>query len=67
MRIKNLISFDYEKRQDSEKRIATAITGTTPEGANIKGDYKFTDEFPMAEGFEENAEFFTLNRMLTFG
>ena len=26
----------------------------------IKGDYKFTDEFPMADGFEENAEFFTL-------
>lgn len=26
----------------------------------IEGDYKFTDEFPMAEGFAENAEFFTL-------
>ncbi|HEY8706950.1 MAG TPA: site-specific DNA-methyltransferase, partial [Burkholderiaceae bacterium] len=26
----------------------------------IKGDYKFTDEFPMTDGFEENAEFFTL-------
>jgi adenine-specific DNA-methyltransferase len=26
----------------------------------IKGDYKFTDEFPMADGFEENVEFFTL-------
>ena len=25
-----------------------------------RGDYKFTDEFPMADGFEENAEFFTL-------
>lgn len=24
------------------------------------GDYAFTDEFPMAEGLEENAEFFTL-------
>ncbi|MEX0574077.1 site-specific DNA-methyltransferase, partial [Enterobacter cloacae subsp. cloacae] len=23
-------------------------------------DYKFIDEFPMSEGFEENAEFFTL-------
>jgi adenine-specific DNA-methyltransferase len=23
-------------------------------------NYKFTDEFPMADGFEENAEFFTL-------
>ena len=37
-----------------------AITGKTPEGKPIKGDYKFTDEFPMADGFEENAEFFTL-------
>ena len=25
-----------------------------------KGDYKFTDEFPMADGFDENVEFFTL-------
>ena len=41
-------------------RIAAAITGKTPEGKDIEGDYKFTDEFPMAEGFEENAEFFTL-------
>ena len=37
-----------------------AITGHTPEGQPISGDYKFTDEFPIAEGFEENAEFFTL-------
>ena len=29
-------------------------------GEPIKGDYKFTDEFPMADGFEENVEFFTL-------
>ncbi|MBQ3267137.1 MAG: hypothetical protein IJH08_04400, partial [Atopobiaceae bacterium] len=26
----------------------------------VKGDYKFTDEFPMADGFEENAIFFDL-------
>ncbi|MFG1256299.1 DNA methyltransferase [Xanthobacter flavus] len=44
----------------TKPRIAAAITGRTPEGKEIKGDYKFTDEFPMAEGFEENAEFFTL-------
>ena len=31
-----------------------------PDGEPIKGDYKFTDEFPMADGFEENVEFFTL-------
>ena len=44
----------------TKPRIEAAITGRTPEGEPIKGDYKFTDEFPMAEGFEENAEFFTL-------
>jgi adenine-specific DNA-methyltransferase len=44
----------------TKPRIAAAITGKTPEGQYIGGDYKFTDEFPMAEGFNENAEFFTL-------
>lgn len=44
----------------TKPRIAAAITGKTPEGKDIEGDYKFTDEFPMSEGFEENAEFFTL-------
>ena len=44
----------------TKPRIAAAITGKTPDGTNIEGDYKFTDKFPMAEGFEENAEFFTL-------
>ncbi|CAG4926336.1 site-specific DNA-methyltransferase [Paraburkholderia gardini] len=44
----------------TKPRIKAAITGKTPDGEPIKGDYKFTDEFPMAEGFEENAEFFTL-------
>ena len=32
----------------------------TPEGDPIKGDYKFVDQFPMVDGFEENAAFFTL-------
>lgn len=44
----------------TKPRVAAAITGKTPDGEPIKGDYKFTDEFPIAEGFEENAEFFTL-------
>lgn len=44
----------------TKPRIKAAITGQTPDGKPIKGDYKFTDEFPMADGFEENAEFFTL-------
>lgn len=44
----------------TKPRVRAAISGNTPNGEPIKGDYKFTDEFPMAEGFEENAEFFTL-------
>lgn len=44
----------------TKPRVAAAITGRTPDGKPLEGDYKFTDEFPMAEGFEENAEFFTL-------
>jgi adenine-specific DNA-methyltransferase len=41
-------------------RIAAAITGKTPDGTPVKGDYKFTDEFPMADGFRENVEFLRL-------
>lgn len=44
----------------TKPRVRAAITGKTPDGEPINGDYKFTDEFPMANGFEENAEFFTL-------
>lgn len=55
---------DWEKQgicdYITKPRVAAAITGKTPTGEPIKGDYKFTDEFPMADGFEENAEFFTL-------
>jgi adenine-specific DNA-methyltransferase len=44
----------------TKPRVQAAITGKTPDGEPIKGDYKFTDEFPMAAGFKDNAEFFTL-------
>ncbi|MCI7306183.1 MAG: hypothetical protein MR522_07990 [Trueperella sp.] len=44
----------------TKPRIKAAITGLTPDGDPIKGAYKFTDEFPMADGLEENAAFFTL-------
>ncbi|WP_434997151.1 site-specific DNA-methyltransferase [Vibrio scophthalmi] len=44
----------------TKPRIRAAISGLTPEGDEIKGDYKFSDEFPMAQGFRENVEFFTL-------
>jgi len=45
----------------TKPRVAAAISGKTPEGEPIKGEYKFTDEFAMAEGFAENAAFFTLS------
>jgi adenine-specific DNA-methyltransferase len=44
----------------TKPRVEAAITGKTPEGNPIRGDYKFTDEFAMCDGFEENAEFFNL-------
>lgn len=44
----------------TKPRIEAAITGLTPDGLPIQGDYKFNDEFPMSEGLKENAEFFTL-------
>ena len=44
----------------TKPRIRAAVTGLTPAGDAVKGDYKFADEFPMADGFEENVEFFTL-------
>lgn len=44
----------------TKPRIAAAITGRTPDDEPIDGDYKFSDKFPIADGFLENAEFFTL-------
>ena len=44
----------------TKPRISAAVTGKTPDGSAIEGDYKFIDECPMAEGFEENVEFFTM-------
>jgi adenine-specific DNA-methyltransferase len=44
----------------TKARIEAVIAGKTLDGKDLVGDYKFTDEFPMVEGFEENAEFFTL-------
>lgn len=41
-------------------RVTAAITGYTPDNEPVQGDYKFTDEFPMANGFEENAVFYDL-------
>lgn len=44
----------------TKPRVEAAVTGMNSRGAPISGDYKFTDEFPMTEGFKENVEFFTL-------
>ena len=44
----------------TKPRIEAAASGKTPDGSPIKGEYRFTDAFPMADGFEENVEFFTL-------
>lgn len=44
----------------TKPRIEAAITGLTSDGERVKGDYKFTDDFPMSDGFEENVEFFDL-------
>lgn len=44
----------------TKPRIQAAITGLDPSGDPIKGQYRFIDEFPIADGFEQNVEFFTL-------
>jgi adenine-specific DNA-methyltransferase len=44
----------------TKPRVEAAITGATPEGAPLPGTYRFVDEVPMSDGFEENAEFFNL-------
>jgi len=44
----------------TKPRVTAAINGITPDGKKIEGDYKFIDEFPIGDGFEESAEFFTL-------
>ena len=48
----------------TKPRIAAAITGHVcgdTAGPKVKGKYKFTDEFDMADGFAANASFWTLN------
>ncbi len=46
--------------QVTRPRITAAITGRTPEGSPIAGEYKFYDDFPMSDGLEENVQFFEL-------
>ncbi len=44
----------------TKPRIRAAFTGQDRAGHALKGEYKFVDEFPMEEGFDENVEFFDL-------
>lgn len=44
----------------TKPRIEAAITGIRPDGKPVDDVYNFDDERPMAEGYQENAEFFTL-------
>ena len=44
----------------TKARLAATVTGRRPDGAEISGDYQFADQFPMADGFDENVEFLTL-------
>jgi adenine-specific DNA-methyltransferase len=41
-------------------RIKAAVTGINTLGEPIKGSYKFNEEFPMSDGFAENAVYFKL-------
>ena len=44
----------------TKPRMTAAVTGRNSDGLPIEGNYKFVDEFPIVEGFEENIEFFTM-------
>jgi adenine-specific DNA-methyltransferase len=44
----------------TQPRIEAAVSGLTSSGKRVEGSYKFTDEFPMADGLKENVEFFDL-------
>jgi adenine-specific DNA-methyltransferase len=44
----------------TKPRITAAVTGHDLNDEPIAGNYAFSDELPMAEGFNENVEFFDL-------
>ncbi|MCT1377770.1 site-specific DNA-methyltransferase [Microbacterium sp. p3-SID337] len=44
----------------TKPRLRAAVTGITHEDHPVVGDYRFVDPFPMADGFNENIEFFEL-------
>jgi len=44
----------------TKPRIEAAVTGTTHQGLQVRGDYRFGDKFAFSEGLEENVEFLEL-------
>jgi adenine-specific DNA-methyltransferase len=44
----------------TKPRVRAALTGQTHLGEPVTGAYGFTDLFPMSEGLQENAQFFSL-------
>ena len=44
----------------TKPRLRAAVTGVTCDGTALAGNYGYTDEFPLSEGFKENVEFFTM-------
>ena len=44
----------------TKPRLEAAVTGATRKGGAVEGKYGYTDEFPLAEGFGENLEFFAM-------
>ncbi len=44
----------------TKPRLEAAITGIAANGEPIKGDYEYTDEFPLSDGFAQNLEFFKM-------
>ena len=44
----------------TKPRLEAAVTGATRKGDAVEGMYGYTDEFPLAEGFGENLEFFAM-------
>lgn len=47
-------------QQITVPRVRAALTGTTHRGDAVQGDYAFGETFAMADGLEQNAEFFDL-------
>lgn len=41
-------------------RVEAAVLGRTADGGEIQGSYRFRDEFPIGDGFEQNVEFLSL-------